>query len=114
MQGCVISYGTVVFFQKSRNLLRSMLTNNNFYCAIVHIEQNTSVFGLTPLFFVGDGFVWQLEVGWVCLTEDCRTTTSIRATISLKRLSVVVIIERAHYKRYHRVKAHFYTNQVIL
>ena len=32
MQGCVISCGTVVFFQKSRNLSRSLLTNNNFYC----------------------------------------------------------------------------------
>ena len=34
MQGCVISCGTVVFFQKSRNLSRSLLTNNNFYCAL--------------------------------------------------------------------------------
>ena len=25
---------TVVFFQKSRNLSRSLLTNNNFYCAL--------------------------------------------------------------------------------
>ena len=33
MQGCEISCGTVVFFQKSRNLSRSLLTNNNFYCA---------------------------------------------------------------------------------
>ena len=33
MQGCVISCETVVFFQKSRNLSRSLLTNNNFYCA---------------------------------------------------------------------------------
>ena len=33
MQGCVISCGTVVFFQKSRNLSRSLLTSNNFYCA---------------------------------------------------------------------------------
>ena len=33
MQGCVISCGTVVFFQISRNLSRSLLTNNNFYCA---------------------------------------------------------------------------------
>ena len=33
MQGCVILCGTVVFFQKSRNLSRSLLTNNNFYCA---------------------------------------------------------------------------------
>ena len=33
MQGCVISCGTVVFFQKSRNLSRSLLTNNKFYCA---------------------------------------------------------------------------------
>ena len=33
MQGCVISCGTVVFFHKSRNLSRSLLTNNNFYCA---------------------------------------------------------------------------------
>ena len=32
MQGCVISCGTVVFFQKSRNLSRSFLTNDNFYC----------------------------------------------------------------------------------
>ena len=32
MQGWVISCGTVVFFQKSRNLSRSLLTNNNFYC----------------------------------------------------------------------------------
>ena len=32
MQGCVISCGAVMFFQKSRNLLRSLLTNNNFYC----------------------------------------------------------------------------------
>ena len=32
MQGCVISCGTVVFFQISRNLSRSLLTNNNFYC----------------------------------------------------------------------------------
>ena len=32
MQGCVISCGTVVFFQKSRNLSRSLLTNNSFYC----------------------------------------------------------------------------------
>ena len=32
MQGCVISCGTVVFFQKSRNLSRSLLTKNNFYC----------------------------------------------------------------------------------
>ena len=35
MQGCVISCGTVVFFQKSRDLSRSLLTNNNFYCAIL-------------------------------------------------------------------------------
>ena len=34
MQGCVISCGTVVFFQKSRNLSRSLLTNNNFYCEL--------------------------------------------------------------------------------
>ena len=34
MQGCVISCGTVVFFQKSRNLSRSLLTNNNFYCVL--------------------------------------------------------------------------------
>ena len=33
MQGCVISCGTVVFFHKSRNLSRSLLTNSNFYCA---------------------------------------------------------------------------------
>ena len=33
VQGCVISCGTVVFFQKSRNLTRSLLTNSNFYCA---------------------------------------------------------------------------------
>ena len=33
MQGCVISCGTIVFFQDSRNLSRSLLTNNNFYCA---------------------------------------------------------------------------------
>ena len=33
MQGCVISCGTVVFFKKSRNLSRSLLTNNNLYCA---------------------------------------------------------------------------------
>ena len=32
MQGCVISCGTVVFFQKPRNLSRSLVTNNNFYC----------------------------------------------------------------------------------
>ena len=32
MQGCVISCGTVVFFQKSRNLSRSLLTYNKFYC----------------------------------------------------------------------------------
>ena len=30
-EGCEISCGTVVIFQKSRNL--SLLTNNNFYCA---------------------------------------------------------------------------------
>ena len=36
MQGCVISCGTVVFFQKSRNLLRSLLSNNNVYCGILH------------------------------------------------------------------------------
>ena len=35
MQGCVISCGTVVFFQKSRNLSRPLLTNNNFYCGMV-------------------------------------------------------------------------------
>ena len=34
MQGYVISCGTVVFFQKSRNLSRSLLTNNNFYCVM--------------------------------------------------------------------------------
>ena len=34
MQGCVISCGTVVFFQKSHNLSRSLLSNNNFYCAM--------------------------------------------------------------------------------
>ena len=34
MQGCVIPYGTVVFFQKSRNVSQSLLINNNFYCAI--------------------------------------------------------------------------------
>ena len=33
MQGCVIECGAVLFFQKSRNLSRSLLTNNNFYCA---------------------------------------------------------------------------------
>ena len=32
IQGCVILCWTVVFFQKSRNLSRSLLTNNNFYC----------------------------------------------------------------------------------
>ena len=34
----MISCGTVVFFQKSRNLSRSLLTNNNFYCvcALLH------------------------------------------------------------------------------
>ena len=31
LQGCVIPCGTVVFFQKSRNLSRSLLTSNNFY-----------------------------------------------------------------------------------
>ena len=30
MQGCVIPCGTVVFFQKSRNLSPSLLTNNHF------------------------------------------------------------------------------------
>ena len=35
MQGCVISCRTVVFFQKSRNLSRSLLTNNNFYCVTI-------------------------------------------------------------------------------
>ena len=35
MQGCVISCGRVVFFQKARNLSRSLLTNNNFYCGYV-------------------------------------------------------------------------------
>ena len=35
MQGCQISCGTVVFSQKSRNLSRSLLTNNNFYCEIL-------------------------------------------------------------------------------
>ena len=35
MQGCVISCETAVFFQKSRNLPRSLLTNNNFYCEMV-------------------------------------------------------------------------------
>ena len=34
MQGCVISCRTIVFFRKSRNLSRSLLTNNNFYCAV--------------------------------------------------------------------------------
>ena len=34
MQGCVIPCGTVVFFQKSCNLSRSLLTYNNFYCAL--------------------------------------------------------------------------------
>ena len=34
MQGCVITCGSVVFFQKSRNLSRSLLTKNNFYCGI--------------------------------------------------------------------------------
>ena len=43
MQGCVISYGTVVFFQKSRNLSRSLLTNNNFYCATL---APTSIFDI--------------------------------------------------------------------
>ena len=33
MQGCVILCGKVVFFQKPCNLSRSLLTNNNFYCA---------------------------------------------------------------------------------
>ena len=37
MQGCVISCGTVVFFQKSHNLSRSLLTNNNFYCVVVDL-----------------------------------------------------------------------------
>ena len=37
MQGCVISCLTIVFFQKSRNLSRSLLTNNNFYCDITGI-----------------------------------------------------------------------------
>ena len=36
MQGCVITCGTVLFFQKSRNLSQSLLTNNNFYCADYH------------------------------------------------------------------------------
>ena len=35
MQGCVISCGTVVFIQKSRNLSRLLLTNNDFYCGSV-------------------------------------------------------------------------------
>ena len=34
MQGFVISCGTEVFFQKSRNLSRSLLTRNNFYCGV--------------------------------------------------------------------------------
>ena len=33
IQGCLISCGTVVFFQKSRNLSLPLLSNNNFYCA---------------------------------------------------------------------------------
>ena len=37
VKGCVISCGTVVFFQKSRNLSRSLLTNNNFYGALINI-----------------------------------------------------------------------------
>ena len=43
MQGCVISCGTVVFFQKSRNLSRSLLTNNNFYCGIFKKYRNMMV-----------------------------------------------------------------------
>ena len=35
MQGCVISYRTVVFFQISRNLSRSLLTSSNIYCGRV-------------------------------------------------------------------------------
>ena len=35
MQGCVIYCGTVVFFKKSHNLSRLLLTNNNFYCDLL-------------------------------------------------------------------------------
>ena len=38
MQSCEISYGIVVFFQKSRNLSRSLLTNNNFYCVLLRFS----------------------------------------------------------------------------
>ena len=50
MQGCVISCGTVVFFQKSRNLSRSLLTNNNFYCVVVRVTMR-----LRGDFFRGNG-----------------------------------------------------------
>ena len=39
MQGCVISCGTVVFFQTSRNLSWSLLTSNNFYIADSHCKR---------------------------------------------------------------------------
>ena len=44
MQGCVIPCGTVVFFQKSRNLSRSLLTDNNFYFGLV-IRFLSCIFG---------------------------------------------------------------------
>ena len=51
MQGCVISCGTVVYFQKSCNLSRSLLTNNNFYCAkeALHFEWNQDIFYFSHL-----------------------------------------------------------------
>ena len=47
MQSCVISCETVVFFQKSRNLSRSLLTNNNFYCEPIPIARSVMVLEYT-------------------------------------------------------------------
>ena len=47
MQGFVISCGAVVFFQKSRNLSRSLLINNNFYCVLL-INPNWQILSPSP------------------------------------------------------------------
>ena len=53
MLGCVISCGTVVFFQKSCNLSRSLPTNNNIYCAqlalIALVAQDSPVAPVAPV-----------------------------------------------------------------
>ena len=70
MQGCVISCGTVVFFQKSCNLSRSSLTSNSFYCASIDFEIQVEVVLIHSLLIVlHKGTLGWLDVKLVLLTN---------------------------------------------